>query len=82
MGDWESVFEAAVKLAWPILVGALLFIYRELLTSRLQAGGARVQRGDEIEIGTLTIGKAVGQLKLPVAGQILTDDHFALIRRS
>ena len=82
MDEWEPLVKAGAKLAWPILVGVLLFVYRELVASLLLAAVARVQRGDEIKIGILTIGKAVGQLKLPVAGQILTDDHLALIHRS
>lgn len=82
MDKYVPVFQAAVPLAWPLLVGVLLFVYRKLLTSLLQLAVARVQRGDEIKIGILTIGSAVGQLKLPVAGQFLTDDHLALIHRS
>ncbi len=82
MADVISLLEAIAKLAWPILAGALLFHYRSLVQSLLQAAVARVQRGDEIKVGIVTIGQAVGQLKLPSTGETLTDDHLALIHRS
>src|SRR5260370_13009935 len=82
MADVISLLEAIAKLAWPILAGALLFHYRSLVQSLLQAAVARVQRGDEIKFGIVTIGQAVGQLKLPSTGETLTDDHLALIHRS
>jgi len=82
MADSIKLLEAITNLVWPILVGALLFHYRGLVRSLLQATVARVQRGDEIKVGIVTIGQAVGQLKLPLAGELLTDDHLALIHRS
>ena len=82
MGDVIPLLDVIAKLAWPILAAALLYYYRSLVKSLLQVAVARVQRGDEIRVGIVTIGQAVGQLKLPSAGELLTDDHLALIHRS
>ncbi|MEI6002435.1 hypothetical protein H3V53_36545 [Paraburkholderia bengalensis] len=82
MADKAQYFTAVTGLVWPFLIAILLFLYRNELTSLIQAAVARVQRGDEIKVGILTIGQAVGQLKLPVPGQLMTDDHIALIHRS
>src|SRR5262245_13765669 len=82
MADKAQYLSAVTGLVWPILVAILLFLYRNELTSLIQAAVARVQRGDEIKVGILTIGQAVGQLKLPVPGHLMTDDHIALIHRS
>jgi hypothetical protein len=82
MTGLQTLGTLAGALAWPILIGAVLFAYRKLIGSLLVAALARVQRGDEIKIGIISIGQAVGQLKLPQSGELLTDDHLALIHRS
>ncbi len=74
--------KSIAALSWPILVGALLLIYRNPVRTFLQAAVARVQRGDELKIGILTLGHAVGQLKTPLPAESLTDDHLVLIHRS
>jgi hypothetical protein len=81
--NWlQTLSRLAGVLAWPILIGSFLFAYRKLMGSLLEAALARVQRGDEIKIGIVSIGQAVGALKLPQTGEMLTDDHLALIHRS
>lgn len=82
MADSKTWLDVVVALPWPILVGGLIFTYRDLVKSILVATVARVQRGDEIKIGIVSIGQAVGQLKIPLTGELLTDDHLALIHRS
>ena len=82
MANSKTWFDVAIALPWPILVGVLIFTYRDLIKSILVAAVARVQQGDEIKIGIVTIGQAVGQLKKPLIGELLTDDHLALIHRS
>jgi hypothetical protein len=82
MDAMKNILDTSAGLAWPILVGVLLFVYRDLVTSLIQATIARVQCGDEIKVGILTIGQSVGQLKVPLVGQLITDDHLALIHRS
>jgi hypothetical protein len=82
MADTKTWVDSVVSLAWPSLAAVLLVQYRGLVKSVLQAAVARVQRGDEIKVGIVTIGQAVGQLKLPVSGELMTDDHLALIHRS
>ncbi|MDR7377101.1 hypothetical protein J2X19_001759 [Rhodoferax ferrireducens] len=82
MAEPKTWMDVVVALAWPILVGGLMFTYRDLVRSILVATVARVQRGDEIKIGIVSIGQAVGQLKVPLTGELLTDDHLALIHRS
>jgi hypothetical protein len=77
-----ELFKAVAALSWPILVGALLFIYRNPVRALFQAALARVLRGDELKIGIVTLGQAVGQLKVPLPAEALTDDHLALIHRS
>jgi hypothetical protein len=77
-----KLLEAIGSLAWPLIFGVLLVSYREPLKAFLQAAVARVQRGDDIKIGIVTLGQAVGQLKLPLATELMTDDHLALIHRS
>jgi hypothetical protein len=77
-----ELLKAIAALSWPILVVALFFIYRNPVRAFLQAAVARVQRGDELKIGIVTLGQAVGQLKIPLPAEDLTDDHLALIHRS
>lgn len=48
----------------------------------IEASVSRVQHGDEVKIGLITIGQSVGQLKQPSSNEHLTDDHVALIHRS
>jgi hypothetical protein len=82
MDNVIPLLDVLAKLAWPLLAAVLLFHYRGLVKSLLHVAVARVQRGDEIKVGIVTIGQAVGQLKLPSADEFLTDDHLALIHRS
>ena len=82
MADTKTWVESAVSLAWPALVAVFLVQYRRLIKTLLQAAVARVQRGDEIKVGIVTIGQSVGQLKLPSTGELMTDNHLALIHRS
>lgn len=77
-----ELLKAVAPLSWPILVGVLFFIYKNPVRAFLQAAVARVQRGDELKIGIVTLGQAVGQLKVPMPAEALTDDHLALIHRS
>lgn len=82
MGNLKTLFDVLVPLAWPLIVSMLLLFYRRQLTLLIEAGITRVQRGDEIKVGLITIGQSVGQLKQPSSDEQLTDDHLALIHRS
>ncbi|MDD5581300.1 MAG: hypothetical protein PHY16_18775 [Methylobacter sp.] len=82
MGDVISLIDEIAKLAWPLLAAVLLYYYRGSIKMLLQVAIARIQRGDEVKIGIVTLGQAVGQLKLPSTSELLTDDHLALIHRS
>jgi hypothetical protein len=74
--------KASAALSWPVLVAAVLFFYRSQARALLNAAVAVVNRGSEVKIGFVTIGRAVGQLKVPLPADALTDDHLALIHRS
>lgn len=78
----RSVMDGLVGLAWPLIVGYLIFVHRRAVKKLLDAAIVRVQRGDEVKVGLITIGQSVGQLKLPTPADYLTDDHVALIHRS
>lgn len=82
MGIVKSVMDGLVGLAWPLIVGYLIFVHRGAVKELLDVAIARVQRGDEVKVGLITIGQSVGQLKLPTPTDYLTDDHVALIHRS
>lgn len=82
MAEIVEVLKAASEIAWPSLAGAALFAYRHHVNAILNAAIARVQRGDALTVGIVTIGEAVGQLKTPLPAEGLTDDHLALIHRS
>lgn len=82
MKDAIELLKAASPLAWPILVLGLFVVYRVPVQAFLHAAVTRVQRGDELKIGIVTLGQAVGQLKVPLPAEALTDDHLALIHRS
>jgi hypothetical protein len=73
---------AAASLSWPLLVAAVLVVFRSQARALLDAAVAVVNRGSEVKIGFVTIGQAVGQLKVPLPADALTDDHLALIHRS
>ncbi|GLQ88187.1 pYEATS domain-containing protein [Dyella flagellata] len=77
-----SLLNDISSLAWPALTCVVLLRYGNLIKQLIQAAVGRVQQGDEIKVGIVTIGQAVGKLKLPSSGEILTDDHVALIHRS
>jgi hypothetical protein len=72
----------AASLSWPLLVAAVLVVFRSQARALLDAAVAVVNRGSEVKIGFVTIGQAVGQLKVPLPADALTDDHLALIHRS
>ncbi len=78
----KLILDDLIGLAWPLIVGYLLFSYREAITNLIDIAIARVQRGDEVKVGLITIGQSVGELKLPTPTDYLTDDHVALIHRS
>jgi len=82
MAEVTHWLQALASLAWPALAGAFLVSYRAPLKALLRAALARVERGDELRIGIVTLGQAVGPLRLPQAGELITDDHLALIHRS
>jgi hypothetical protein len=82
MDNLRILFHALVPLGWPFIVGALILAYRRQLTLLIDAAITRIQRGDEIKVGLITIGQSVGQLKQPSSAEHLTDDHVALIHRS
>jgi hypothetical protein len=69
MNGLQALSPLAGVVAWPILIGSFLFAYRKLIGALLEAALARVQRGDEIKIGIVSIGQAVGPLKLPQIGE-------------
>ncbi|WEN15452.1 hypothetical protein PY254_01890 [Rhodanobacter sp. AS-Z3] len=82
MSETSTLLSAIGSLAWPIIFAVTLFHFRDLARSIIQASLGRVRQGDEIRVGIVTIGKAAGQLQVPIEGQRLTDNHFALIHRS
>jgi hypothetical protein len=82
MDNLKTLLAALTPLAWQLIVCVLLFTYRRQLGSLIEVGISRVQRGDEVKIGLITIGQSVGQLKQPSSAEHLTDDHLALIHRS
>ena len=82
MTDIEKLLPAIANLMWPLIGAALLWHHRCQVKLLIKALVARVQRGDEIKVGLITIGQGVGPLKTPLEGDALTDDHLALIHRS
>ncbi len=75
--------ELLAKLAWPALILVLFVAYRKQIRRVGEAVIKRVERGDEVTIATwITLGKSTGQLKDPSTGDLITDDHVALIHRS
>lgn len=82
MTEITKLLDAIAPFVWPLIFGVMLVSYRKSIKAFLQAAVARVQRGDELKIGIVTLGQAVGQLKLPLATEAMTDDHLALIHRS
>jgi hypothetical protein len=79
MTEW---LKAAAGLCWPLLVAAMLVFFRSQMTALFDAVVTLVSRGSEVKIGFITIGQAVGQLKVPLPADAITDDHLALIHRS
>lgn len=82
MNEISTLLTAIGTVAWPLVVLCLVFYFRDLGRSIVQAGLGRMRQGDEIKVGIVTIGKAAGQLQVPAEGQRLTDDHLALVHRS
>lgn len=84
--DMKTTIEAlskATPLFYLIIGITLIIIYRKLLLRLFQALVLRVERGDQVNIGTLiTIGRSVGPLKVPSSDGLVTDDHISLIHRS
>ena len=72
----------AAAIAWPVLVAIALLAFRARLSTLLDAAITRVQGGDTVTIGMITIGQSTGPLKPPASGEHLSDDHLALIHRS
>lgn len=68
--------------SWPVLVTCFLVAYRKQLARLVDVAIARVHGGASFSIGFVTMGQAVGPLKEPASGEMLTDDHLALIHRS
>jgi hypothetical protein len=82
MADPKTLFDLLASVAWPFLVAVLILVYRRQLTLLIEAAITRIQRGDEVKVGVITIGQSVGLLKEPSSAEHLTDDHVALIHRS
>lgn len=81
MNEPTAVFLSAF--AWPAAVVGILVAYRGPVARLVNALVRRVERGDEVTIATwITLGKAVGPLKVPATDGLVTDDHLALIHRS
>jgi hypothetical protein len=58
-------------------------VYRKPIRGVAEAVRVRVEHGDEVSISTwITLGKSTGKLKEPSTGDLITDDHLALIHRS
>jgi hypothetical protein len=75
--------ELLAKLVWPALALIFFIVYRKQIRRVAEAVIGRVERGDEVTIATwITLGKSTGKLKAPSAGDLITDDHLALIHRS
>jgi hypothetical protein len=79
MAEW---LKAVAELCWPLLAVAMLVFYRSQVTALFDTAVALIGRGGEVKIGFVTIGQAVGQLKIPLPADAVTDDHLALIHRS
>lgn len=77
-----TLLEALAPFAWPLSIGVLFLVYRTRIGLLADAAVARVQGGDSLTIGMITLGQATGPLKAPVSGQGLSDDHLALVHRS
>jgi hypothetical protein len=82
MDNPKTPFDLLASVAWPFLVAMLILVYRRQLTLLIEAAITRIQRGDEVKVGVITIGQSVGLLKEPSSAEHLTDDHVALIHRS
>jgi hypothetical protein len=82
MTHLTELLKAGAPLGWPLLVAAVLFFYRSQSAALFDAVVGLANRGSEIKVGIVTIGKTVGPLKKPSPADALTDDHLALIHRS
>ena len=82
MSETSTLLSSIGTLAWPIIAAIVLFHFRDLARSAIEAALSRVRQGDEVKVGIVTIGRAAGQLQVPLEGQRLTDNHLALIHRS
>jgi hypothetical protein len=83
MEEIIATLSTTASLLWLILAVAILIIYRKLILRLFQALVFRVERGDQVNIGTLiTIGSSVGPLKVPSSDGLVTDDHISLMDRS
>ncbi len=80
--EWSGLIEAAASLLWLLLAVALLVINRDHFRTVLQVAVNRVQQGSGFSVGVITIGEAVGQLQVPTADGVVTDDNLALVHRS
>jgi len=78
----DDVAAFADALAWPVLIVALLLAFRSQAGRFAEAVAHRVEHGDAISVGWLTLGSSVGELKAPPTGAAVTDDHIALVHRS
>ena len=84
VNQWiSSLIELLPKLVWPVLALIFFIVYRKQIRRVAEAVIGRVERGDEVTIATwITLGKSTGKLKDPSTGDLITDDHLALIHRS
>ena len=79
----SSLIELLPKLVWPSLALIFFIVYRKPIRRIAESVMTRVEHGDEVSIATwITLGKSAGELKVPSKGDLITDDHLALIHRS
>lgn len=82
MSEISEVITAVAELAWPLIFVILIVFNRKAFREFVDLALKRFRGGAELSIGGVTFGQAVGQLKQPEEGQMIKDDHLALIHRS
>ena len=68
---WAETLKAVAALAWPILAGFVLLFFRKQAIELFNAAIGAVNRGSEIKIGIVSIGRSVGKLKVPLPADAL-----------
>ena len=70
------------SIAWPLVAVGVIVYFRAAIVSFFEACNYRLMKGDQVKIGPIEFGSAVGKLLVPEPSGLITDDHLALAHRS